>query len=181
MPSSPGSSRPATELCCPYTEPRLRLDWHCLLPPGPRATLLIPCIAPTSAHWRQPGTAGRASGTAEDCRCPPSTHTSPNWTDPNPKSSSKDTRVGSKLARPCVLLNYSSTETIYNCQPKILCGAPPLPTTDFPFPALCVQLAKVFGNIRLALFFQGYAPIVNILGVSACPTFLSYNENVNKW
>ena len=180
MPSSPGSSRPATELCCPYTEPRLRLDWHCLLPPGPRATLLIPCIAPTSAHWRQPGTAGRASGTAEDCRCPPSTHTSPNWTDPNPKSLSKDIRAGSKLAVPvCYLITvqlrpftivsqrYCAARHLYLLQ-TFLC-----PPSVFNSP----KFLEMFGSHS----FQGYAPIVNILGVSACPTFLSYNENVNKW
>ena len=56
-------------------------------------------------------------------------------------------------------------------------AAPPLPTA-FPRPALCVQLSKVFGNIRFTLFprfshsFQGYAPIVDIIsGLRACPAF----------
>ena len=66
MPSSPASSRPATELCrLPSVLTGTHWHhWHCLLPPGPRAQLLIPCIAPTSAHWRPPGTAGPPLNTA---------------------------------------------------------------------------------------------------------------------
>ena len=169
MPSSPASSRPATELCCPYTEPRLRLDWHCLLPPGPRAQLLIPCIAPTSEHWRPPGTAGPPLNTAGAAANINPTHQ----------------QIPHKSLNRQKLNDIQAAQAdLSDCRQKVQfrddfqdIAAPPLPTA-FPRPALCVQLSKVFGNIRFTLFprfshsFQGYAPIVDIIsGLRACPAF----------
>ena len=171
MPSSPASSRPATELCrLPSVLTGTHWHrWHCLLPPGPRAQLLIPCIAPTSAHWRPPGTAGPPLKTAGAAANINPTHQ----------------QIPHKSLNHQKLNDIQAAQAdLSDCRQKVQfrddfqdIAAPPLPTA-FPRPALCVQLSKVFGNIRFTLFprfshsFQGYAPIVDIIsGLRACPAF----------
>ena len=150
MPSSPASSRPATELCCPYGRLASVLTGTACAASRPSCHTIDSLHSSdlgTVAAARHRRTSLRHRSTLQVASIKPTHHQTARITQNHRKIATYPSiQIGRLSSR---VLPYGSAERISNRQRY--CAAPPLPTA-FPFPALCVQLAKVFGNIRFTLF-----------------------------